>query len=76
MKKKVVKFDFDGMMAWEDGQLSEADEIKFFQAGVNSGQVWHLQGMYGRRAHDLIEAGLVKLPKNKKTFDAYGNRVS
>jgi hypothetical protein len=66
----------DGMMAWEDGQLSESDEIKFFQAGVNSGEVWSLQGMYGRRAHDLIEAGLVKLPKNKKTFDYYGNRVS
>jgi hypothetical protein len=75
MMAKNIKFDIDGMMAWEDGQLSEADEIKFFQAGVNSGKVWSLQGMYGRRAHDLIEAGLVKLPK-KKTFDYYGNRVS
>lgn len=75
MAKKKIKFDMDGMMAWEDGQLSEDEEIQFFQDGVNSGQVWHLQGMYGRRAHDLIEAGLVKLPK-KKTFDYYGNRVS
>lgn len=53
------------VIAWEEGQMDEEQERKFFQKLVNSGDAWRLQGMYGRRAQDLLDAGVIKLPKNK-----------
>ena len=49
----------DQMMAWEDGSLDEDGTIALFQDLVNSGLAWQLQGMYGRQAMRLIQAGLV-----------------
>ena len=48
----------DKIIAWENGEMSDKDEIKFFQELINSGQAWTLQGAYGRMARDLIELGL------------------
>lgn len=50
------------LMAWENGELTLTGEVELFQALVNSGQAWSLQGMYGRHAARLIEAGLVTRP--------------
>ena len=44
---------------WENGDMSEDDETQFFQELVDSGMAWTLQGMYGRRAMQLIEQGKV-----------------
>ena len=41
------------IMAWEDGQMDPDEELAFFEELVKSGLVYQLQGMYGRRAHDL-----------------------
>ena len=41
---------------------------------VDRGQVWSLQGWFGRTASDLLKSGTIKYPK-KKTYDYYGNRI-
>ena len=62
------------VIKWEEGNLSLKKEAKFFQKLVDSGQAWHLQGAYGRRAMELIEAGVIMLGK-KGHHDFYGNYV-
>lgn len=55
--------DLDFIMRYECGELESDEElIEGFQALIDSGTVWHLQGSYGRTAHRLIEAGLCHLP--------------
>ena len=54
--------DINKIIEWENGGMSETDEIEFFQGLVDTGLAWSLQGMYGRRAMQLIESGLV-IPK-------------
>lgn len=49
----------DGIIQWGNGQMSESEEIIFFQTLVDTGRAWTLQGMYGRRAWYL--AGLGKI---------------
>lgn len=61
---------FGMMMAWEEGELSGSDAVTLFQELVNTGQAWSLQGMYGRQAMALIEAGLISLPA--KSDDSKG----
>lgn len=48
----------DDVMAWEQGEMSEEDEVVFFQGLIDSGMAWQLQGTYGRTAQGLIDAGL------------------
>jgi hypothetical protein len=49
----------DAMIAWEQGELDEEGTVELFQGLVDSGLAWQLQGMYGRTAQALIEAGEV-----------------
>lgn len=52
-------FDAVGfIMDYESGQASEEEVIAGFQAMIDNGTVWHLQGTYGRMATALIEAGI------------------
>ena len=48
----------------EDGNMTEEEEIKFFQELIDSGDCWKLQGHYGRTARDFITAGVCKERKN------------
>lgn len=62
------------IMDFENGELSEDDEIDMFQKLINSGDVWHLQGSYGRHAMNLLRAGKCELA-TIPFKDAYGNIV-
>lgn len=58
-----VKSDMvNDIMRYEAGEMSQAEEVAFFQVLVTSGLAWSLQGSYGRTATDFINAGLVKRP--------------
>jgi len=50
---------FNAMMAWESGELSDEDIVTLFQNLVDTGLAWQLQGCYGRMAAMLIENGWV-----------------
>jgi hypothetical protein len=53
----------DQLIAYEEGQLTEDEELALFQYLVESGTCWHLEGHYQRVAATLIEAGLIKPPE-------------
>ena len=48
------------IMRYESDQMSEDEEIGFFQELIDSGLAWSLQGHYGRVAASLIEQELCK----------------
>jgi hypothetical protein len=49
-----------GIIAWEDGDMDPDQEAEFFQALVDTGTAWELQGTYGRRAAALLAAGVIE----------------
>ena len=71
---KDARSTIDDIIAFENGQLSEEDTIAMFQAMIDDGSVWKMQGSYGRTAMDLIESGLCMLgPTGHRNY--YGNYV-
>ena len=71
MSEKIKVSD---IVKWEEVGMNPDEEAKFFQKLINSGQVWRLQGTYGRRAMELLEEGRVVLGR-KGHHDYYGNYV-
>jgi hypothetical protein len=53
----------DQLIAYEEGQITEDQEIALFQHLIDTGTCWHLEGHYQRVAATLIEAGLIKPPE-------------
>jgi hypothetical protein len=78
-KKNAKRFDLtSAIIAWESGELSDDETVELFQHLVDTGDAWRLQGMYGRQASAMLEAGLIHPPKNKNSqnsTDYYGNRL-
>ena len=46
------------LIAYEEGTLGEDETVAMFQALINNGNAWKLQGHYGRTAEEFINAGL------------------
>ena len=57
----------DQLIAYEEGQLTEDEEIALFEHLVETGTCWQLQGHYQRVAATLMEAGLIKSPVHAET---------
>jgi hypothetical protein len=50
----------EAIMAFEgEGVATDAQILKLFSNLIGTGLVWTLQGAYGRRAIELINAGLI-----------------
>jgi len=78
VKAKSKKSTFDLMMAWEGGEITEDETTDLFQRLIDNGQAWTLQGMYGRQAQALIDAGYCHYPKKHRehsSSDYYGNPI-
>lgn len=43
------------------GMLNEAETLELFSMLLRTGQVWQLQGHYGRTAQDLIHKGVLTI---------------
>ncbi|HWO88943.1 MAG TPA: hypothetical protein VNL98_07320 [Gemmatimonadales bacterium] len=56
----------DGIIAYEEGRLTEEEVIELFQALIDDGYAWTFPGRYGRMAESLIEAGLCHRPSSAK----------
>jgi len=64
-----------------DGEYSEEEQLAAWQHLVDTGDVWTLQGSYGRNAAALIEAGYIHDPRvndsdgrefsNRQALDSY-----
>lgn len=63
--------EFDLIIAYEQGELSENDIIELFQSLVNSGAAWKLQGHYGRTAEAMIKAGYINPPPSKESEESH-----
>ena len=50
MKRKGKEMDFiDKIMAYEDGSLTDDQELELYSELISTGQAWTLQGSYGDR---------------------------
>lgn len=49
----------DKIIAWESGELEGKQTLELFAELIENGQVWTLQGTYGRTASSLIDRGLI-----------------
>ncbi len=58
----------DKILRWEDGEMSMREEVEFFSELMTTGTINHLQGMYGRRARDLIESGYLDRDGSNEVF--------
>ena len=47
------------IIAYENGELDNADILKLFSTLIKSGHAWTLQGCYGRTARSLIDEGYI-----------------
>ena len=80
-KKKNVDINSLPIYALEDPEsygLNEKQTIALWQRGIDRGEVFGLQGWYGRTAMSLIEQGICHKPKkktNSNSHDYYGNRM-
>jgi hypothetical protein len=51
--------NIDTLMAYESGELNDAETINFFADLVKTKMAWSLQGSYGRMASAMIDAGFI-----------------
>jgi hypothetical protein len=47
----------DKIMAYEDGSLTDDQELELYSELISTGQAWTLQGSYGRTAKAYMDLG-------------------
>ena len=57
-----------------EDEMTREEEAEAMQRGINSGEVWHMEGASGRAAMAFIEAGLCMLGQEGHE-DYWGNYV-
>jgi hypothetical protein len=62
-KQKSIAAQAEQISRYEAGEMSDEETIEFFQDLIDSGLVWQLQGVYGRQAMTLINAGYCHAPR-------------
>ena len=55
----------DQIIAYENGELDDEGALTMFSDMVRTGQVWTLQGAYGRTANELIKQGFIERKSGK-----------
>jgi hypothetical protein len=60
VKPSVIRDMTSDVIAYENGEMDEAETIEFFQRLVDNGMAWQLQGSYGRTAETMIRLGLIE----------------
>jgi hypothetical protein len=50
-------YSLEQVLKFEDGEMDKTETVEFFSELVKCGDAWRLQGMYGRMASQLIDAG-------------------
>ena len=53
-----MTIEVEGTTVYENNEMTEQEEIDFFQSLIDSGDAWKLPSPYGRTARDFIEAGM------------------
>ena len=66
----------DQLIAYEEGQLTEDQEIALFEQLVETGMCWQLQGHYQRVAATLMEAGLISSPVHTRANTEAGSLIT
>lgn len=51
--------DVTKIIRYENGEMDDEEMLEMFQAMIDDGSVWQLQGSYGRMASHLIREGLI-----------------
>ena len=60
LSKELEKLGLaDRIMAYESGELSDKETLELFSELIKTGEVWHMQGSYGRMADFLIKNSII-----------------
>jgi hypothetical protein len=62
--------NIDTLIAYESGELTDAQTINFFAELIKTKQAWSLQGSYNRMAEAMITAGFIT-PEGETTELAF-----
>lgn len=55
----------EDLIRYENDEMTNEEEVVFFQKLIDTGMAWTLQGHYGRQAQRYIEEGLCHPKKNE-----------
>ena len=51
--------NINSIVAYESGDLNDAETLQLFADLIKSGEVWWMQGHYGRTATALLDGGYI-----------------
>jgi hypothetical protein len=60
---KATRPTVNDFMRYENGGMSEDEQVSFIQALIDTGMAWSLQGSYGRIAEQMIGSGKCDRPQ-------------